>query len=45
MVLSLMAAALGASLVSRWIARPLYAALAHAIVARSRAAAIPVAAP
>ena len=39
MVLSLMAAALGASLVSRWIARPLYAALAHAIVMRSRAAA------
>jgi H+/Cl- antiporter ClcA len=38
MVLSLMAAALGASLVSRWIARPLYAALAHAIVVRSRAA-------
>jgi len=38
MVLSLMAAALGASLVSRWIARPLYAALAQAIVARSRAA-------
>ena len=45
MVLSLMAAALGASLVSRWIARPLYAALAQAIVARSRAAAAPVAAP
>ncbi len=42
MVLSLMAAALGASLVSRWIARPLYAALAHAIVARSRAVAAPV---
>jgi H+/Cl- antiporter ClcA len=42
MVLSLMAAALGASLVSRWIARPLYAALARAIVARSRAAAEPV---
>jgi len=39
MVLSLMAAALGASLVSRWIARPLYAALAHAIVVRSRAVA------
>ena len=37
MVLSLMAAALGASLVSRWIARPLYAALAQAIVARVRA--------
>ena len=34
MVLSLMAAALGASLVSRWIARPLYGALAQAIVAR-----------
>ena len=42
MVLSLMAAALGASLVSRWIARPLYAALAHAIVARVRASAPPV---
>ncbi len=41
MVLSLMAAALGASLVSRWIARPLYAALAHAIVARVRASAPP----
>ncbi len=41
MVLSLMAAALGASLVSRWIARPLYAALAQAIVARSRAVAAP----
>lgn len=39
MVLSLMAAALGASLVSRWIARPLYAALAQAIVARARVAA------
>jgi H+/Cl- antiporter ClcA len=38
MVLSLMAAALGASLVSRWIARPLYAALAQALVARARAA-------
>jgi H+/Cl- antiporter ClcA len=36
MVLSLMAAALGASLVSRWVARPLYAALAQAIVARAR---------
>jgi len=36
MVLSLMAAALGASLVSRWIARPLYTALAQAIVARLR---------
>ena len=45
MVLSLMAAALGASLVSRWIARPLYAMLAQAIVARSRAVAAPVAAP
>ena len=42
MVLSLMAAALGASLVSRWIARPLYAALAQAIVARSRATAATV---
>ena len=39
MVLSLMAAALGASLVSRWIARPLYASLAHAIVAHARPAA------
>ena len=38
MVLSLMAAALGASLVSRWIARPIYATLAHAIVARHRPA-------
>jgi H+/Cl- antiporter ClcA len=36
MVLSLMAAALGASLVSRWVARPLYASLAHTIVARAR---------
>lgn len=45
MVLSLMAAALGASLVSRWIARPLYAALAQAIVARAQAAAAPVTAP
>ena len=42
MVLSLMAAALGASLVSRWIARPLYAALAQAIVTRARAARAPV---
>ena len=41
MVLSLMAAALGASLVSRWIARPLYAALAQSIVARARASAPP----
>jgi H+/Cl- antiporter ClcA len=41
MVLSLMAAALGASLVSRWIARPLYAALAQSIVARVRASAPP----
>jgi len=32
----LMAAALGASLVSRWVARPLCASLAHAIVARAR---------
>ena len=39
MVLSLMAAALVASLVSRWIARPLYAALAQAIVSRARPAA------
>jgi H+/Cl- antiporter ClcA len=38
MVLSLMAAALGASLVSRWVARPLYASLALTIVARARAA-------
>jgi H+/Cl- antiporter ClcA len=38
MVLSLMAAALGASLVSRWIARPLYAALAQAIVAKAQGA-------
>ena len=45
MVLSLMAAALGASLVSRWIARPLYAALAHAIVARARPAPVPLTAP
>ena len=37
MVLSLMAAALGASLVSRWLARPLYTALAQAIVARAAA--------
>jgi len=36
MVLSLMAAALGASLVSRWLARPLYTSLAQAIVARAR---------
>jgi len=41
MVLSLMAAALGASLISRWIARPLYAALSQAIVARVRASALP----
>jgi len=39
MVLSLMAAALGASLVSRWVARPLYTSLALVIVARTRAAA------
>ena len=38
MVLSLMAAALGASLVSRWVARPLYTALASTIVARLRRA-------
>ena len=43
MVLSLMAAALGASLVSRWIARPLYASLSHAIVARARAEGPPAA--
>jgi H+/Cl- antiporter ClcA len=36
MVLSLMAAALGASLVSRWLARPLYTSLAHVIAARAR---------
>jgi H+/Cl- antiporter ClcA len=36
MVLTLMAAALVASLISRWIARPLYPTLAHAIVARAR---------
>ena len=36
MVLSLMAAALGASLVSRWVARPLYTSLAHVIAARAR---------
>ncbi len=41
MVLSLMAAALGASLVSRWIAHPLYAALAQSIVDRVRASAPP----
>jgi H+/Cl- antiporter ClcA len=40
MVLSLMAAALGASLVSRWIARPLYSALAQAMAARLRTAAV-----
>jgi H+/Cl- antiporter ClcA len=45
MVLSLMAAALGASLVSRWIARPLYAALAQAIVARQRPPQPPLTAP
>jgi H+/Cl- antiporter ClcA len=38
MVLSLMAAALGSSLVSRWVARPLYTSLALTIVARARAA-------
>ena len=37
MVLSLMAAGLGASLVSRWISRPLYASLMEAIVARAKA--------
>ncbi len=45
MVLSLMAAALGASLVSRWIARPLYASLAQAIVVRARSRAAPVTPP
>nr|WP_255719760.1 chloride channel protein [Pelomonas sp. P8] len=34
MVLTLMAAALGASLVSRWISRPLYTSLMHAQLAR-----------
>jgi H+/Cl- antiporter ClcA len=34
MVLSLMAAALGATMISRWIARPLYAALAEAQLAK-----------
>ncbi len=34
MVLSLMAAALGASLISRWISVPLYSALAHAQLRR-----------
>jgi H+/Cl- antiporter ClcA len=38
MVLSLMAAALGASLVARWVARPLYAALAASQVAALAAA-------
>ena len=38
MVLSLMAAALGASLIARWLARPLYAALAAAQLARLAAA-------
>jgi len=38
MVLSLMAAALGASLVSRWISRPLYAALAEAQLRRTAGA-------
>jgi H+/Cl- antiporter ClcA len=41
MVLSLMAAALGASLVSRWVARPLYTSLALTIVARARRASEP----
>ncbi|MFL6694693.1 MAG: chloride channel protein, partial [Ramlibacter sp.] len=34
MVLTLMAASLGASLVARWLARPLYGALASAQLAR-----------
>ena len=34
MVLSLMTAALGASLISRWISMPLYGALAHAQLLR-----------
>ena len=37
MVLSLMAAALGASLVARWLAHPLYATLAAAQLGRARA--------
>ena len=45
MVLSLMAAALGASLVSRWLARPLYPALADAQLRRLPAPALPAANP
>jgi len=45
MVLSLMAAALGASLVSRWLARPLYPALAEAQLRRLPASAVPAANP
>jgi H+/Cl- antiporter ClcA len=41
MVLSLMAGSLGASLVARWIARPLYSALAAAQFARLQAATRP----
>ena len=45
MVLSLMAAALGASLLARWLARPLYGALAAAQLARLRQGTGAVAAP
>lgn len=45
MVLSLMAAALGASLIARWLARPLYGALAAAQLARLAAARQAAAAP
>jgi H+/Cl- antiporter ClcA len=41
MVLSLMAAALGASLVARWLAHPLYGALAASQLARLRSAPSP----
>jgi H+/Cl- antiporter ClcA len=44
MVLSLMAAALGASLVSRWLARPLYVALAEAQLRRLKVPPAPSAA-
>jgi H+/Cl- antiporter ClcA len=44
MVLTLMAGALGASLIARWLARPLYGALAQAQLARL-AASRPAAAP
>jgi len=37
MVLSLMAAALGASLIARWLAHPLYSALASAQILKFRA--------